>query len=412
MKFQRVMASLICASVLLTACGGETSKKIEFKGLSAKTEYEFDITYDNVNHELKGAMKATIKNCSGDTWDKIVINDWATTPYYEEEEYDNYAPTDFTDTTVTIGEEKIPVEMERQSNLTSLDVDAGKEIPVGEIVVLETNFTEHIPYVQSRYGYSVEGDIEWVALGNALPILALYKDGEWVTHTYEPAGESFNSEVANYDVTFRCPEEYEVVMTGIPEVNDSAYHSVEKCIRDFTIMLATHHATYVEDYNGLCITIWGREEMSSDFPMFAEQTESVIDFYSELVGPYPYDSIDVCLFDLEDAAGMEYAELITCNAEQAYDQPQVLSHELGHEWFYLVVGNDEFTEPWIDESMACYISNLYMESVGYDMSLSYVQESYELYYDICGSVGAMADDEYYLMSAYAYGPTFLRDLNE
>lgn len=57
-------------------------------------------------------------------------------------------------------------------------------------------------------------------------------------------------------MTFTCPPEYKVVMTGIPEVTDSTYHSVEKCVRDFTIMLAIHHTTYVEDYNGLLITIW------------------------------------------------------------------------------------------------------------------------------------------------------------
>lgn len=430
MNFKKVLILLLCVAVLLTACDGRSingnkrksaikaneTNLMDLDGLSAKTAYEFNLAYDSGDHQLTGTMKATIVNCSGDSWEKIVINDWATTPYYQTKAYANYAPTDFTDSTVTVGTEVIPVTMQRQSNLSSLDVDAGRTIRDGDTIVFETDFVIHIPCVQNRYGYSNVNGIEQVALGNALPVLGLYKDGEWVTHNYIYNGESFNSEVADYDVTFTCPADYEVVMTGIPEVTDSTYHCVEKCVRDFSIMLATHYETYMEDYKGLLLSIWGNSELSADFPKFAEQTKSIIDFYTELVGPYPYDSIDVCLFDMSDAGaaagGMEYPELIICNAAQALTEPQALAHEMGHEWFYLSVGNDEFAVPWIDESVTSYISNLYMESLGYDMTGSYVLESYETYYDIIASVDAMADDKYYLMSAYMYGPTFLRDLNE
>lgn len=451
-KNKRILTLLLCSMVLVTACGRKPleessivaaesepgngteaeeiaqteieqtetehteiqqseTKQIQARDLSAETDYVFRLAYDRENHLLNGNMKAMIKNCSGDSWNKIVINDWATTPYYEEKAYLGYAPTDFMNATITMGDQVIPVTMQRQSNLSSLDVDAGTVIPDGETIVFETDFVVHIPYVQYRYGYTIKEDIERVALGNALPVLGLYKDGDWVTHTYIEIGESFNSEIADYDVTFTCPPEYEVVMTGIPEVKDSTYHSVEKSIRDFTIMLATQHTTYVEDHKGLRITIWGNNELGDDLPVFAEQTGSILDFYTELIGPYPYDSIDVCLFDITGAGGMEYPELVTCNAREAYADPRVLAHEIGHEWFYLLIGNDEFAEPWIDESMASYITNLYMESVGYDVTDSYVPESYKVYYDMSASVSAMADDKYYLMSAYAYGPTFLRDLH-
>lgn len=415
---KKILSFLISVTLLLTACTSKSSKKKSVEknldaveDLSAKTAYEFNLAYDSKNHQLAGTMKATITNCSGDSLNKVVINDWATTSYYAEKNFPDYAPTDFSNTTITIAGEKIPVVMQRQNNLTSLEADAKKDIPDGETFVFQTDFVIHIPNFEYRYGYSIKDGVERVALGNALPVLALYKNGEWITHSYVSDGESFNSEVADYDVTFTCPPEYEVVMTGIPEVVDSTYHCVENCIRDFTIMLATHHTTYVEDYNGLLITVWGNSDCAADLPKFAEQTKTMMDFYTKLVGPYPYDSIDICLLDLP-AGGMEYAELVICNTEQAFETPQALAHELGHEWFYLSVGNDEFSEPWIDESITSYISILYMESLGYDMTDSYVKKEYEKYYDICGSVSAMTDDKYYRMSAYSYGPTFLRNLNE
>jgi aminopeptidase N len=38
----------------------------------------------------------------------------------------------------------------------------------------------------------------------------------------------------------------------------------------------------------------------------------------------------------------------------------VVAHEMGHQWFYNVVGNDQVDEPWLDESVVQYVTALYM----------------------------------------------------
>ena len=35
------------------------------------------------------------------------------------------------------------------------------------------------------------------------------------------------------------------------------------------------------------------------------------------------------------------------------------SHELGHEWFYSLVGNDQGRDPWLDEGLATYAEGRY-----------------------------------------------------
>jgi hypothetical protein len=35
------------------------------------------------------------------------------------------------------------------------------------------------------------------------------------------------------------------------------------------------------------------------------------------------------------------------------------SHELGHEWFYALVGNDQGRDPWLDEGLATYAEGRY-----------------------------------------------------
>lgn len=34
-------------------------------------------------------------------------------------------------------------------------------------------------------------------------------------------------------------------------------------------------------------------------------------------------------------------------------------HELAHQWWYGIIGNNEYADPWLDESFAVYASNLH-----------------------------------------------------
>jgi aminopeptidase N len=36
-----------------------------------------------------------------------------------------------------------------------------------------------------------------------------------------------------------------------------------------------------------------------------------------------------------------------------------VAHEVGHQWFYSVLGNDQIDEPWLDESLTQHVTYLY-----------------------------------------------------
>jgi aminopeptidase N len=46
---------------------------------------------------------------------------------------------------------------------------------------------------------------------------------------------------------------------------------------------------------------------------------------------------------------MEYPELVISPAQFG-----ILGHEIAHQWWYAIIGNDEYAEPWLDESFANY----------------------------------------------------------
>ena len=82
------------------------------------------------------------------------------------------------------------------------------------------------------------------------------------------------------------------------------------------------------------------------------------------IGKYPYEELDVTplLFGF-GYGGMEYPGLIMTNATSFYDGTLMdawslsdgLSHEIAHQWFYAAVGNNEYSEAWIDEGFTTYL---------------------------------------------------------
>ena len=76
-----------------------------------------------------------------------------------------------------------------------------------------------------------------------------------------------------------------------------------------------------------------------------------LDRYSRQVGQYPYPTFTVA--ESSGAYAMESPALVWLPAYYATSKiPFVLSHEVAHQWFYGVVGNDQTTNPFLDEAMA------------------------------------------------------------
>ncbi|MEZ5015328.1 MAG: M1 family aminopeptidase [Chitinophagales bacterium] len=88
-------------------------------------------------------------------------------------------------------------------------------------------------------------------------------------------------------------------------------------------------------------------------------------FYSENVGEYPYNvaqAVDGSL-EVEGAGGMEYPTITVLTGK--YDQKSldnVITHEVGHNWFYGILGSNEREHAWMDEGINTYYENRYMET--------------------------------------------------
>ena len=95
----------------------------------------------------------------------------------------------------------------------------------------------------------------------------------------------------------------------------------------------------------------------------------------------------------------------------------VVAHEVAHQWFYNIVGNDQVDEPWLDEAFAQYSTNLYYVDVrGKASAVEYRSSWYHLWDSISMAeipIGLPSDaytDDEYVPIIYGRGPLFIMTL--
>ncbi len=91
---------------------------------------------------------------------------------------------------------------------------------------------------------------------------------------------------------------------------------------------------------------------------------SALEIYNQQFGAYPYKELDVVEGPMRNALGVEYPGIVMIGASlyKAPEKPDfeiTVAHEVAHQWWYNVVGNDVFDEPWLDEALATYSSDVY-----------------------------------------------------
>lgn len=90
---------------------------------------------------------------------------------------------------------------------------------------------------------------------------------------------------------------------------------------------------------------------------------SALETFEQRFGAYPYRELDIHLPPGEYDGGDEYPGLILLYSNGQVDSGTryVTAHEVAHQWWYGVVGNDIYRQPWLDEAFAQYSGIIYDE---------------------------------------------------
>ncbi|MFB3904482.1 MAG: M1 family metallopeptidase [Acidobacteriota bacterium] len=96
---------------------------------------------------------------------------------------------------------------------------------------------------------------------------------------------------------------------------------------------------------------------------YENATRLALKWYGLWYGRYPYRTLTIVDPVAVGGGGMEYPTLFTAGTNRWFSYPPfdgirlpeiVTVHEAGHQWWYGMVGNNEFEEAWLDEGINSY----------------------------------------------------------
>ena len=294
--------------------------------------------------------------------------------------------------------------------------------PGGKINIT-TPFHIQLPYNFSRGGHDEQSyqATQWY------PKPAVYDRKGWHPIPYLDQGE-FYSEFGNFDVKITIPDNYVVAATGELQ-NEEERKWLNEKMEETASFETRLYKTFPHDAD------WRKKSMEfpasslktktlqfvqnnvHDFAWFADKrflfkkdtmqlkSGRVIDVFSfytkpqyeawrnsiqtmkdavrtrsEWIGEYPYNVVSAVQGPASFGGGMEYPTITIVSPESNEKMLDfVIAHEIGHNWFYGILGSNERKHPWMDEGINTFYDNRYSKwKYGDKGELNYGSGSFSL----------------------------------
>ena len=260
----------------------------------------------------------------------------------------------------------IPVTPRFQTGGMSLPFAA--DLAPGASVVISLAFDVSIPAQGGGYYYGIFGYNDGIlSLAHAIPTILVYNAEGWNDQLPDMDGDPLFVDTAFYLVNVDAPSGLVLVASG-SEVQRSETAGRQQVrfangpARDFYLTASrdlvkisgvTAGGVVVNSY-----TLESAEEGVAEVAL--EAGIASIELFNEQYGPYPYVEFDIAPI-VTAAGGVEYPGLTVVATDNyalyAADWLElVVVHEVAHQWFYNLVGNDNQDQPWLDESLAEFLT--------------------------------------------------------
>ena len=280
---------------------------------------------------------------------------------------------------------------------TVLAVALPSPVPAHGELTLSIAFRSKLPKVFARTGYVRDFHL----VGQWFPKIGVYEPagmrgrvkGGWNCHSFH-ANSEFYADYGHYDVTLTAPSSYVVGATGVrvseeKKGNLAAYRYVADNVHDFAWTADPRYLVHEfrfdpsrdvpSGWSALASKQLGLSEAEialkpvsvrlllqpdhrAALERYVRSTREAISFYGLWFGAYPYETLTVV--DPPEggfgAGGMEYPTFITGDAPSLslrwpFDRVRIVEdvtiHEFGHQYWYGMVGSNEFEESWLDEGI-------------------------------------------------------------
>ncbi len=342
---QRMTASLGVLTLivsLLAACArpGERAAAAIGSPGPAQAAYDVELRASHRGARWEGSQQIAFTNTSTDALTRVWLRLWANG-------VDGCEPR-----AVRIGGVDGGTLGSVRRRCTAVAVDLSSPLDPGQRASIWFDLRIDVPQRNDRFGAH-----EGVALlGGALPVLGVLDDGGWHLDPYVDIGESFYSLTSRYRVTLDVAAKLMTAATGVRVHEEVAGGRVARMyraadVRDFAWAFGRLQRVVGQSAAGTRIQVWRQPSIvtESQADRVLETAVTSMDTFSEAFGAYPYPEVDIVTSAFTAFGGMEYPQIVFSNLDRA-----TVAHELAHQWWWGIVGNDEFAEPWLDESLASW----------------------------------------------------------
>lgn len=188
-------------------------------------------------------------------------------------------------------------------------------------------------------------------LGSFFPILPWETGVGWDT---DPAvggfAEASTAPTANYDLTVTVPDGYNVLASGTPDPGRPGHYTAT-AMRDVALSVGrfTTASAVAMAPQPVQVTVGVHQGVSGTPATYLDEAVQSLEDYGKRFGPYPWPTFTLAVTPAL-SGGIEYPGHVM----QGPDTLGVTSHEVGHQWFYALVGNDQGRDPWLDEGLATW----------------------------------------------------------
>mgnify|MGYP006414877037 FL=1 len=371
-----------------------------------EVNYNINVTLDDKSHVLYGDISFDYINHSPDTLNKIYIHLWPNAYkdktselakqlyrnnddelYFGESKNRGYIDS----VSFSIDHQPVSIQFPYESTDICL-IELATSLDPGSQINIQTPFRVKVPSGDiSRLGHIGQS----YQITQWYPKPAVYDKNGWNPISYLNQGE-FYSEYGSFDVSITLPANYVVGATGdlkTPSEIEFMNQLAEKTKKNIGRIVndnEKYDKTPFPSSDLKMKTIRFTQDKVHDFAWFADKryvalkgeielpnTRKLINtwalfvpqnakywqhaieylndgtyYYSLWNGNYPYSHVTAVDGTISAGGGMEYPNItVIGNASSKEELEIVIVHEVGHNWFYGIMGSNERAHGWLDEGL-------------------------------------------------------------